>query len=276
MTQDWLKEIIEYCSKYNIPLEYLAETMYEPKVVPMLRGKAFEFSAMMELQGILPKDEWEVTKEVMNAQLGFHDVDVKVLHKPTGITLRGECKLAQKEGYKFITAFLPEEYHEIRVKCMRSRTLGLSKVKALAPIFGVDEDVLAVHNDQYLPSDFDFVLCSIGNTFYRTDNSTGFFEWNPTELEKKFIKRFNPPNDVNLKDFAFHKMYLARSTDLAVSHSTGVVCTRRACNNKNNCGFIPDYPIIRFDESLKPINRWLPLGDSLDFFKKIVNSQTRK
>lgn len=46
MSNDWQQKIEEYCEKYNIPISYLAETLLEPKVVPMIRGKGFEFSAM--------------------------------------------------------------------------------------------------------------------------------------------------------------------------------------------------------------------------------------
>lgn len=172
MPQNWEEKVKEYCEKYNIPVLYSAETLYEPKVVPMIRGKAFEFSVMMALQEILPKDEWRVDKQMMNAQTGFHDVDVRVLHKPTSKIIRVECKLAKKGGYRLF----PDGHSEIRVKCMRSRTLGKAKVKALAPKFGVEEKVLAVHNDQYLPTDFDVVICSIGNAFYATDKKTGYFE----------------------------------------------------------------------------------------------------
>jgi len=76
MPDDWQQKIREYCYKYNIPLLYLAETMYEPKVIPMIRGKAFEFSAMLALQEVLPSNEWIVDKPMMNAQVGFHDIDV--------------------------------------------------------------------------------------------------------------------------------------------------------------------------------------------------------
>ncbi|PIW74711.1 MAG: restriction endonuclease, partial [Candidatus Portnoybacteria bacterium CG_4_8_14_3_um_filter_44_15] len=55
--KNWDKKVKEYCEKYNIPIFYLAETLYEPKVVPMIRGKAFEFSVMMALQEILPKNK---------------------------------------------------------------------------------------------------------------------------------------------------------------------------------------------------------------------------
>src|SRR3989344_1000920 len=169
MSKSWEEKVKEYCVKYNIPVLYLAETLYEPKVVPMIRGKAFEFSVMISLREVLPKDKWNVDKPIMNAQAGFHDVDVRAQHKPTGKVVRVECKLAKKGAFKLFT----DGHSEIRVKCMRSRTLGPAKVKELAPKLGVPEKVLAVHNDQYLPTDFDLVLSSIGNAFYTTDKKTG-------------------------------------------------------------------------------------------------------
>jgi len=145
MPKSWEEKVKDYCEKYNIPVLYLAETLYEPKVVPMIRGKAFEFSVMMALQEILPRDKWQVDKPMMNAQIGLHDIDVRVLHKPTGKVISVECKLAKKGGYRLFN----DGHSEIRVKCMRSRTLGPAKVKELAPKFGISEKVLAIHNDQY-------------------------------------------------------------------------------------------------------------------------------
>ena len=87
--------------------------------------KLFEFSVMTTLQKILQEDEWEVNKPIMNAQIGFHDVDVRIFHKPTKKVLRVECKLAKKGGYRLF----PDGHSEIRVKCMRSRTLGPKKSK---------------------------------------------------------------------------------------------------------------------------------------------------
>jgi len=124
MCETWKKKVKEYCEKYNIPLIYLAEILFEPKVVPMIRGKAFEFSIMLILQKILPGSEWIVDKQMMNAQIGFHDIDVRVLHRPTNKVVRVECKLAKKGGFRLFK----DGHSEIRVKCMRSRTLGTAKV----------------------------------------------------------------------------------------------------------------------------------------------------
>src|SRR3989304_6352569 len=267
MDKDWKEKVQEYCEKYNIPLVYLAETMYEPKVVPMIRGKAFEFTIFMLLQKVLNQDEWEVTKPSMNAQTGFHDIDVRVTHKKTKKDILIECKLAKKGGYQKFA----DGHSEIRVKCMRSRTLGIAKVKELAPKWGVSKKMLTIHNDQYLPGDFDIVVSSIGNAFYRTHKTTGIFEWNPTKSEQEFLLKLNPSNKNNLKDFSFRNIYIARTESLAVTHDSGVVCTRRNCQNKTNCGFVPNYPIIYFDaKTNNPTNGWVPIEESLNIFKGFV------
>src|SRR4030042_7044713 len=98
MTDSWTDKIIEYCQEYSIPIEYLADTLYEPKVVPMIRGKAFEFSVIKQLQAILPTNEWIVSKATAGEEASYHDTDVRVFHKRTGKIVRLECKLSKKEG----------------------------------------------------------------------------------------------------------------------------------------------------------------------------------
>jgi hypothetical protein len=266
MPISWEDKVKAYCEKYNIPTLYLAETLYEPKVVPMIRGKAFEFSVMMALQEILPSSDWIVDKPVMNAQIGFHDIDVQVLHKPTGKVVRIECKLAKKGGYRLFA----DGHSEVRVKCMRSRTLGPSKVKELAPKLGVNEKVLAIHNDQYMPKDFDVVISSIGNAFYTTDKKTGFFEWKPTKAGTDFLDKLGFVGKENLRDFAFKTMFVAKASDLSIGNN-GVTCTRDHCKNRKACGFIPNYPIITFDaKSNQPTNRWVPIQSVLGLFEDLV------
>ena len=268
MPKNWEEKVKEYCEKYNIPLLYLVETLYEPKVVPMIRGKAFEFSVMMALQEILPKDKWQVDKPTMNAQIGFHDVDVRVMYKPTKKIIRVECKLAKKGGYRLFA----NGYSEIRVKCMRSRTLGPAKVRELAPKLGISEKVLAVHNDQYLPADFDIVVSSIGNAFYTTDKETGFFEWKPTKAGTDFLEKIGFTDRENFRDFAFKTMFVAKASDLAIGKN-GITCTRGLCKNKKACGFIPNYPIITFDKKTnKPTNKWVSIQEILSLFKDFIKS----
>lgn len=269
MLKNWEEKVKACCEKYNIPLPYLAETLYEPKVVPMIRGKAFEFSVMLVLQEILSKDKWQVDKPMMNAQTSFHDVDVRVVHKPTKKIISIECKLSKKGGYRLF----PDGHSEIRVKCMRSRTLGTSKVKELAPKLGVSEKALSIHNDQYLPADFDVVISSIGNAFYTTDNKTGLFEWKPPKAGVDFLRELgfkDGENPQDLQDFAFWKMYATKSSDLVIGNNN-VICTRSLCKNKKACGFIPNYPIINFDKKAKqPNNKWVPIEKISSILEDLV------
>lgn len=81
--EQWIDDIRQYCRKLNIETKDLYSVLSDPKVSPMIRGKAFEFSLSYRLSQILPSDEWTVSKPTMNAQLNTHDVDVKVLHNLT-------------------------------------------------------------------------------------------------------------------------------------------------------------------------------------------------
>lgn len=253
----WEENIIKFCSQYNIPIEYLADTLNEPKVIPMIRGKAFEFSVLKKLQEILHKDNWQPIKDVMNAQLGSHDEDVSIINPKTGKRYSVECKLAGKGRFKKVKS---GEYI-INVKCMRSRTMGENIVQRLAPQLGISVESLSCHNDQYRQTDFDLVVTSIGNAFYETDDD-GLFIWEPTDEGKEFLSRLLGETNPELQQQAgFNKMFVASSKDLAVGNGFQK-CVRKTCTDKDNCGFIPNYPPIIFDgETLRPTNGWYPIEE---------------
>lgn len=269
MSTDWQKTIEAYCRAYNIPVEHLADILYEPKVTPMIRGKGFEYTVLAALQGYLPDNEWMVSKTSIQAEISFHDTDVRVFHKRTGKVIRVECKLAGKEGYRL----KGNGNSAIRVKCMRSRTLGTVRVRELAPRLGVSEESLSVHNDQYVPADFDVVITTIGNAFYRTDQTTGLYQWAPTDREPEFLQRLEDTSLGDLKDLVFNRIYVARTLDIAARSGTGVVCTRRRCPDSTNCGFIPNYPVITFDgNTLKPVQPWAAIEECADIFRQFIIS----
>lgn len=269
MSEAWQQQVEEFCHRYNISISHLAQILHEPKVIPMIRGKGFEYSVMDTLQKILPSNEWRITKAALAEEASFHDTDIRVFHKRTGKVVRVECKLAKKQGYRLY----PDGHSEVRVKCMRSRTLGNAKVKELAPKLGVDNKVLSIHNDQYLPSDFDIVITSIGNAFYRTDKATGLYEWKPNDREKRFLEKLQASDEISLKDMAYRLMFVARTKDLAAKSSTTITCTRKQCKNKTNCGFIPNYPIIYFDATTnRPTNNWVPISEAVNTFKRFTTS----
>jgi hypothetical protein len=263
---NWKLKIEQYCHAYNIPIEYLADTLNDPKVIPMIRGKAFEFSVMIMLNSILPQNIWRAEKPVLNPQLGSHDKDVILKHLPSGKSINIECKLAGKGRFRQTSTGATK----IAVKCMRSRTLGVEMVADLAPKRGVKPEVLSIHNDQYMPDDFDIVITSLGNTFYQTNTQSGF-EWKPTAKQTEFIQKLNVSKSLSDKDFAFYQMYAAASSDLAIRVENEITCTRQRCPDKKNCGFIPNYPIIEFEaNATKPTNCWFSLEDSEQLFLRII------
>lgn len=265
----WISKVRNYCLKYDIPLTYLADIINEPKVVPMIRGKAFEFSAMLRLQEILSPDIWLVDKPSMNAQFGFHDIDVRVIHKPTRNIISVECKLAGKGNYKS----LPNGDTQIKVKCMRSRTLGASKVGELSKKMGIDEQLLSVHNDQYLPTDFEVVITSIGNAFYITDELTDLFEWQPDSKGLEFLRLLSSGQNIELQKFAYNSMFVASAESLAIKPQNNISCTRNKCTQKQSCGFIPNYPIIHFEKgNITPSNSWLAIENAETLFLKMLEN----
>lgn len=268
-SDEWIEKVRNYCLMYDIPIVYLPEIINEPKVIPMVRGKAFEFSVLLRLQEILPKSIWTVDKPVMNAQFGLHDMDVRLTHNQTQKVIRIECKLAGKGSFRTVN----ENDFLIKVKCMRSRTLGDSRVKDLAPKIGVPESLLKVHNDQYVPSDFDVVITSIGNAFYETNGETDLFEWTPTEDGIRFLKNLSGKENINdLQHFAYNRMYVATSESLAITEGNGIKCTRKGCTKQNTCGFIPNYPVIKFESNFKETqNSWVSIEKSEELFMNLIN-----
>lgn len=271
----WRAKLETYCRDFNIPIEYIKEILNDPKVVPMVRGKAFEFSVLQRLKSLLPEQDWLVDKPMMNAQFGLHDMDVRVIHRRTRKIIGVECKLAKKGSFRLLT----RGGAKVSVKCMRSRTLGEEKVRELAPILGVPVEVLTVHNDQYRKENFDVVITSLANAFYETDRNTMFYEWRPSTTGSEFLQRFNPPRDIDIKTFAFNLMYIAKADELSITRANGVVCTRRRCSNKEECEFIPNYPIINFDNTLivpRPDHRWTPIEQAERLFTSMLNNPRLK
>ena len=268
MTNDWIDNVRAYCLKYNIPIEYLAEIVNDPKVVPMIRGKAFEYSAMLYLKTVLPANDWVVDKPIMNAQFGLHDMDIRVQHKATGKTIGVECKLAAKGSFQV----LKNGSTQLKVKCMRSRTLGDAKAQELATKIGLPVEMLKIHNDQYIPSDFQVVLTSIANAFYTTNTETDMFDWSPSGKGIDFLKYISNLSEVtDLQYFTYNQLYLATAESLAVKEFSGHKCSRKTCPSPNNCGFIPNYPIINFPiEGKLPLAPWHSAANAVDFFTNFI------
>ncbi len=271
MNNELYENLYAYCQKYDIPIEYLPEILLEPKVIPMIRGKAFEFTVLKALRQILPTDVWLVDKPMVNAQFGLHDTDVRIVHKPTGKIISAECKLVGKGTFKLNK----DASVQARVKCMRSRTLGESKIKELAPKLGVSEDLLKVHNDQYVPADFQVVITNLANAFYETDEKTDLFEWQPDAKGTTFLKFLSGLEaEEGLQHFAYNQMYLADSAHLAILPTNNLTCTREKCTSPQSCGFIPNYPLLIFEkDAIVPKKPWYSVENSATVLENILKTQ---
>jgi len=81
------------------------------------------------------------------------------------------------------------------------------------------------------------------------------------------------------KEAAFNKMYIITSSDLTIRNGGFQTCTRRACQNQSNCGFIPNYPIIKFgklmnDAPTEPTNGWKAITIAERTLLEIVTKKT--
>lgn len=290
--ENWVAELREYCRKLNIEIEDLPKILLDPKVTPMIRGKAFEFSLSLRLSRILPSSEWLVSKPKTNAQTGSHDVDVKVFHKPTGKVIRVECKLTDKGGFRVSKTSrfriggtndfkIKKGDAIVSVKCMRSRTtLSAQRVKSSAESLGLPESVVSIHSDQYRTRNFEIVATSLANAFYETNKEEMIYEFKPTAAGRKFIERMNPPADTDLQTFVYNKIYLAKTDDLIVSERTGIVCGRKKCLDKTNCEFIPNHPLINFGDenattTLLPTDTWIELSRAQELFEGVLKNNPK-
>jgi hypothetical protein len=264
----WEESIIQYCIDFNIPIDYLTEILRDSKVNPMIRGKGFEFSTLVSFQNILNPEIWSVSKPIMNAQAMQHDIDILVEHIPTGKTISVECKLSKKDSFRISKNGLISS----AVKCMRSRTLGQEIIIERAPILGVTVEQLTAHKDNYLTTDFDIVASSFGNAFYTTDEKTGQYVWAPSDAHEPVIRKILKSSQSDLKKTAFDYILLAKAEDL--SPEAGFApCSRKACNHKKTCTFIPNYPVVNFDSfSGEPKKPW----NSLNALEGILLEVLRK
>ncbi|WP_066382271.1 hypothetical protein [Anabaena sp. CA = ATCC 33047] len=284
----WINEIRQYCRSLNISTSDLYKIVTDLKVAPMIRGKAFEFSMYSKLRQILPAQDWTVTKPVINAQTGNHDIDIMVMHNSTKKIISVECKLAGKGMFSVAKTSKTGSHKKgdylIKVKCMRSRTTKTpEKVNVMAQKLGVSPQMFLAHSDQYRVTSFDVVATSIGNAFYQTlEDSDGnlMYKFEPTEQGIQFINKLKPvaSDEEFLQEFVYNKVYLACSLDITVSPTSGVICGKKACLDKYNCGFIPNYPIINFgnieelsnDMIPSPINGWVELDKAREFFENLL------
>ena len=235
----------------------------------MVRGICFEFTVHDRLREILPKNKWKIEKPVINAQSKIQDVDILVIHNPTGKKISVECKLAGKDSFRL----LKNNQAKVRVKCMRSRAVGSeSAARDLGERYGVSyEDVLR-HGDNYRDVDFNFVATSIGNAFWRTaEDGSYIFELKPAEIA--FLRKIFKDQSLDegqLKEKTFNYLLIARSSHLTISPQNKIQCRRKRCKEagtSSSCGFIPNFPIVNLNNNTV----WKPIEKAEEMFEEFVS-----
>lgn len=265
--EKWISKLKKFCERYDFDPRHMTESINDPKVIPMIRGKAFEFSARDALIKSLCANRYKITNPKMNAQTGSHDIDVLIEDKIENLSFSIECKLSAKGAFRN----LADGSAYTKVKCMRSRTLGVNEV---ARRTGKNEEkakMLNIHNDQYQIEDFDMVITSLGNSLYQTDKVDSTFMYQPTEEQTKYLLASGVKNQ---KD-CFNKFFVALAKDLVVdsSNNMGNQCTRKECKKlgtNTNCKFIPNYPIMKFGGTLDSVKApWYPLSEINQLIEKL-------
>lgn len=217
-------ELLMYCKKFNVPLQYLFEILEDQKVTPMIRGKAMEYNAYLFLDKILPHATWSVQKLNLNAQTGIYDEDISVTHRRTGIILKVESKSAVRgsisDGKRSRILNVPH----FNVKCHRSR----SNIK-----------LAGTSNDRYAVDSFDVLI---------TNTSNAIFQGNTVGEYLEVVQ------DNNLKKLLYH--YYTASSDETLIHAAEL--DWRFCIPQDIAidGFIPRTPYVKLEND----DNWKPLA----------------
>lgn len=242
------------------------------KVIPMIRGKGFEFTVSDILKNILPSERWEVSNPIINAQSEVHDIDVLVKRKSDNKEIQIECKLSKNDSFQNDHRYRNSNYKLITrkhtpsfsVKCMRSRTVGDNEqAEKLAVKYGVTKKDVLLHKDNYTDVDFDFVITSMGNSFWVTIAQQYTFNGNNDQLQymkSAFPAHFESVNSLDdFKQKTYDFLLIAKSRDIKVSTENGIACARKECflnGSQLNCGFIPNYPTVILPDVANGTSPW--------------------
>jgi hypothetical protein len=177
-------DILKYCKKFNIPLDYIFAILEDQKVSPMIRGKAMEYNAYLLLDAGLPKATWSVQKLNLNAQPGAYDQDISVVHRRTGITLKVESKSAARGSISTGKQARFIKKPHFTVKCHRSR----SNIK-----------LAGTSNDRYSVDSFDVLITNPLNSLFEGNTIGEDLQiYDDDELKKMLYKHYEVTNDVEL------------------------------------------------------------------------------
>ena len=219
-----------------------------------------------KLKKLLNKSLWSVSNPIVNAQAEIHDADVEILRLRDHKKIRIECKLAKNASFTMKGKVRPNSFS---VKCMRSRTVSDNEVATkMAEKYRVPREMVLDHPDNYRAQDFDFVITTMGNSLWKTtDKKYGFIGTKGQEafLNQKFPDHFPIlPNLDRFQHNSFNFLLIAPSKDLVVGAKNNLKCSRIKCKNRGNsldCGFIPNYPVVKLSDVELNNGAWRILSD---------------
>jgi len=169
-----IEEIKAFCKKFAVPPNHLLDILKDLKVIPMIRGKGFEYFVYEELKENLDSDTWEIHKYNTNPQRNATDADLVAKHLSSNEEVIIECKTAVRGSFK-VRGQICKEPH-FRVKCHKSRS----------------NNQRTFTNDRYFVDEFDIIFSTPANSFIESgvfqliqkpqvleilENTYGYSEW---------------------------------------------------------------------------------------------------
>ena len=229
MNEQELKEIgrriVEYCTKFNVPRDFLFEILEDQKVTPMIRGKAMEYNAFLLLDKTLPKNIWSVQKLNLNAQPGVYDEDISVTHRRSGVILKVESKSAVRGSMTDGRRSRILNFPHFKVKCHRSRS---------------NISLAGTSNDRYALDCFDVILTTTLNAVFK-GNTIG--------------ETFEVVDTVGIKEILYQHYNVNNNEDLIKACSNDW----RYCIPEDIAeeGFIPRTPYVKLSDD----QNWRPFSE---------------
>ena len=204
-----------------MPFSHLGKIIRDPKVVPMIRGKGFEYLVLRRLKQVINSSDWRTKKPRRNPQLDVRDVDILLRNRSNERRLSIECMMAGKG------TLLKKDHTKFQVKCMRSRVIGESEAATrTARRYHVKRKLVLLHEDSCRTNDFDAVITSLENSLWTTKDEEYTFRGTRREfdaLRDLFPKSFKKYNGESGFQKAVANFFLvARSKDLTVSEANGI------------------------------------------------------
>ena len=229
-------DIIRYCREYHIPTDYFLEILNDQKVLPMIRGKASEYSAYLAIRGVLPEREWTVTKLNLNAQTNTGDQDVSITHRRTGMQLTVETKNAVRGSFKSGERAKVCRVAHFRIKCHRSRSnIRLARTT----------------NDRYSEDCFDLVISNVSNAIIQGNTIGAQLELLHNEELLDIVKEYyEVGNNEQVLESAYNDWRFAISREISED------------------GYIPRNPVVR----LRDDQNW----HTLDSMQSVILNYIRE